>query len=49
VDCRATEAKVEKTWDAQKVFGKPSEKRRLTIWQKLAKVILETNELSFVN
>jgi hypothetical protein len=41
--------KVEKTWDAQRDFGKPSDRRRLTTWQKLAQVILETNELSFVN
>ncbi|MBI3877539.1 MAG: DUF1553 domain-containing protein [Verrucomicrobia bacterium] len=43
------EVKVEKTWDAQKDFGKPSEKRRLTTWQKLAQVMLEANEMSFVN
>lgn len=49
ITINGAEVKVEKTWDASRDFGKSADKRRLTSWQKLAQVILETNELSFVN
>ena len=38
-----------KQWDARQEFGPPSSSRRLYPWEKLAQVMLETNELTFVN
>ena len=36
-------------WDTQKDFSGETPIRRLTIWEKFAQVLLETNELTFVN
>jgi hypothetical protein len=36
-------------WDAQKDFSGQQQARHLTSWEKLAQVLLETNELTFVN
>ena len=38
-----------KQWNARQEFGPPSSARRLYPWEKLAQVLLETNELTFVN
>ena len=36
-------------WDAQKDFSNEAPARRLNVWEKFAQVLLETNELTFVN
>jgi Protein of unknown function (DUF1553)/Protein of unknown function (DUF1549)/Planctomycete cytochrome C len=36
-------------WNAQKDFNGEAQVRRLNSWEKLAQVLLETNELTFVN
>jgi hypothetical protein len=36
-------------WDAQKNFTGEARARRLTSWEKFAQVLLETNELTYVN
>ncbi len=38
-----------KQWNAQRDFAAPTNARRLYPWEKLAQVMLETNELTFVN
>jgi hypothetical protein len=38
-----------KQWSAQRDFAAPTSARRLYPWEKLAQVLLETNELTFVN
>ena len=38
-----------KEWSAARDFAPPSTARRLYPWEKLAQVLLETNELTFVN
>ena len=38
-----------KEWSAQRDFAAPVSARRLYPWEKLAQVLLETNELTFVN
>jgi hypothetical protein len=36
-------------WNAQRDFGGDARNRRLSPWEKFAQVLLETNELTFVN
>jgi hypothetical protein len=38
-----------KLWNAQREFAAPARGQRLYPWEKLAQVLLETNELTFVN
>ena len=38
-----------KQWSSQRDFAAPVAARRLYPWEKLAQVLLETNELTFVN
>jgi hypothetical protein len=38
-----------KQWNAQRDFAAPTRGQRLYPWEKLAQVLLETNELTFVN
>ena len=38
-----------KQWNSQREFAGPSSARRLYPWEKLAQVLLETSELTFVN
>ena len=38
-----------KQWSSQREFAAPTSARRLYPWEKLAQVMLETNELTFVN
>jgi hypothetical protein len=38
-----------KQWSAQRDFAAPARGQRLYPWEKLAQVLLETNELTFVN
>ena len=37
------------TWEATRQFRGPTGQRRLYPWEKLAQVLLETNELTFIN
>ena len=36
-------------WDARNQFRGPGNARRLYPWEKFAQVLLETNELTFIN
>ena len=39
----------DKVWDAAKDFGGATAPDRLNAWEKFAQILLQTNELTFVN